>query len=63
MALDSKAIHELMRSKRPVTYNGIQYERITEYVSWYDDFGNHKLSVTLLRDNYTIRVLADKISL
>jgi len=60
--LDSKAIHELMRSRTPVTYNGIQYERIIEYVSWYDDFGKHQLSVTLIRDNYTIRVRADKIS-
>ena len=63
MILDSKAIHELMRDRKPVTYNGIQYERIGEYVSWYDDFGKHQLSVTLIKDNYTIRVRADRISL
>jgi hypothetical protein len=63
MTADSKTIHELMRSRKPVTYDGIQYERITEYVSWYDDFGKHHLSVTLLHNNYTIRVPADKITL
>lgn len=63
MALDSKAIHELMRSRTPVTYDGIQYERISEYVSWYDNLGNHHLSVNLIRDNYSIRVPADKINL
>ena len=63
MTLDSKAIHELMRSRKPVSYDNILYERITEYVSWYDDLGKHHLSVTLIRDNYTIRVPADKITL
>lgn len=63
MTLDSKTIHELMRSRKPVSYDNIPYERITEYVSWYDDLGKHHLSVTLIRDNYTIRVPADKITL
>ena len=61
--MDSKTIHELMQARKPVIYNGTQYERITEYVSWYDDFGKHQLSVTLIKDNYTIRVRADRISL
>lgn len=63
MALDSKTIHELMQSRKPVTYDGTQYERIAEYVSWFDDLGKHHLSVNLIRDNYTIRVPVDKISL
>jgi hypothetical protein len=63
MPVDSKTIHELMRTRKPVYYDGIQYERIAEYVSWYDTFGNHHLSVNLIRDNYTMRVPADKISL
>ena len=63
VANNSKDIHELMRSRKPVCYDGIQYERITEYVSWYDDLGKHHLSVTLLANNYTIRVPADKITL
>ena len=63
MALDSKTIHELMQSRKPVVYDGTQYERIAEYVSWYDNFGKHHLSVNLVRDNYTIRVPVDKITL
>jgi hypothetical protein len=63
IANNSKTIHELMQARKPVTYDGIQYERITEYVSWYDDLGKHHLSVTLLLNNYTIRVPADKITL
>lgn len=62
-SLDSKTIHELMRSRQPITYDGVQYDRIAEYISWYDQLGNHKLSVVLIRGNYSIRVLADKISL
>ena len=52
-----------MKNRKPVTYDGIQYERITEYVSWYDKYGKHHLSVNLVRDNYSIRVPVDKISL
>ena len=63
MALDSKTIHELMRTQKPVSCDGIQYDRITEYVSWYDKFGKHQLSVTLTQKNMTIRVPVDKISL
>lgn len=62
-SLDSKTIHELMRSRTPITYDGVQFDRIAEYISWYDQLGNHKLSVVLIRGNYSIRVLADKISL
>jgi hypothetical protein len=62
-SLDSKTIHELMRSRTPITYNGVQYDRIAEYISWYDMLGKHNLSVVLIRGNYSIRVLADKISL
>lgn len=61
--MDSKTIHEYMRSRRPITYNGVQYDRIAEYISWYDLLGKHNLSVVLIRGNYSIRVLADKISI
>ena len=61
--MDSKTIHALMQARTPVTYDGIQYDRITEYISWYDQLGNHNLSVVLIRGKSTIRVLADKISL
>lgn len=61
--MDSKTIHDLMQTRKPVTYDGVQYERIAEYVSWFDNLGRHHLSVNLVRDNYTIRVPADKITL
>ena len=61
--MDSKTIHELMQSRKPVSYDGIRYDRIAEYVSWYDDRGCHHLSVNLVRDNHMMRVPADKISL
>ena len=60
--MDSKTIHQLMQSRLPVIYDGIQYDRIAEYVSWFDDLGKHHLSVNLVRNNYTVRVPADKIS-
>ena len=61
--MDSKTIHELMQLRLPVTYDGVQYDRIAEYISWYDQLGKHNLSVVLIRGKTTIRVLADKISL
>ena len=61
--MDSKAIHELMKSRAPVLYDGAQYDRILEYISWYDNLGRHHLSVVLIRGRTTIRVSADKISL
>lgn len=44
-------------------YDGIQYKRILEYVSWYDKNGNHKLSAVLLAEqgNYSVRVDAAKV--
>lgn len=44
-------------------YDGIQYKRILEYVSWYDKNGNHKLSVVLLAEqgNYSVKVDATKV--
>ena len=61
--MDSKTIHELMQRKAPVFYDGVQYDRILEYISWYDQLGKHNLSVVLIRGKSTIRVLADKISI
>lgn len=61
--MDSKTIHELMQRKTPVFYDGVRYDRILEYISWYDQLGKHNLSVVLIRGKSTIRVLADKISI
>lgn len=61
--IDSKQIHKAMRDRLPVVYAGTRYDRITEYVAWYDSNQKLQLSVTLLAGNYSIRVLADKVDL
>lgn len=63
--MDSKQIDTAMREKTPVTCDGIQYKRIVEFISWYDNLGNHRLSVVLLEKNgrNTVRVPADKVEL
>ena len=55
--MTSQQIDNAMRSRCPVVYNGITYRRVTEYISWYDNRGEHQLSAVLLdangkNDNY-----------
>lgn len=61
--MTSQQIDNAMRSRCPVVYNGITYRRVTEYISWYDNRGEHQLSAVLLDANgkCTVRVLADKV--
>lgn len=59
--MDSKQIDAAMRKKTPVVCDGLQYERIVEYVSWYNDKGRRQLSVVLLDRNYTVRAPAEKV--
>lgn len=61
--MTSKEIDEAMKNRAPVFYNGDEYRRILEYVSWYDDNGKRRLSVVLLakQGNYSVRVPADKV--
>lgn len=61
--MDSKAIHDAMRKRLPVKYNGMRYDRIVEYISWIDDEGKHKLSVGILSGRHYFRVPADKVEL
>lgn len=61
--MDSKQIHKVMRDRLPVVYEGILYDRITEYVAWYDGNKNLQLSAVLISGNYTVRVPADKVEL
>lgn len=61
--MDSKEIDRAMRLRLPVIYDGRQYERIDEYVSWYDDNGKRRLSCGLIRNNCIVRVPADKVDL
>lgn len=61
--MDSKQIDRAMRLRLPVVYEGVRYERIREYISWYDPSGKHRLSVVLQDGNRTYRVLAEKVQL
>ena len=61
--MDSTQIHKAMRDRMPVMYEGRRYDRITEFVAWYDSNKKLQLSVVLLSGNYTIRVPANKVAL
>lgn len=61
--MDSKQIDAAMRDRLPVIYDGKRYDCIHEYVSWYDDAGQRRLSVGLLQGRHLYRVPADKVDL
>jgi len=61
--MDSKAIDRAMRDRLPVMYEGRRYERISEYISWYTENKQHRLSVVLIERNGSTRVPADKVEL
>ena len=63
--MDSKQITEAMRLRLPVVYNGITYQRIIEYILWYDDTDKRKTSLVLLDEtNRSItRAPADRVEL
>jgi len=44
-------------------YEGRRYERISEYISWYTENKQHRLSVVLIERNGSTRVPADKVEL
>lgn len=61
--MTSAEIDRCMKHRLPVVCDGIQYARITEYVSWYDGNGQRRLSAGLLDRNgkCVVRVLAEKV--
>lgn len=61
--MDSKAIDAAMRRRLPVRYNGERYDRILEYVLWYDNGGKRRLSLVLLQGRTSYRVPAEKVEL
>ena len=61
--MDSRTGDEAMRKRLPVMYDGTRYDRIIEYISWYDRNRKHRLSVVLQRQRYSVRVPADKVTL
>lgn len=61
--MNSKEIDTAMRKRVPVMFDGVRYDRIKEYVSWYTDNGEHKLSAVLIAGNSLCRVPADKVQI
>lgn len=61
--MDSKQIDAAMRDRLPVIFDGIQYDRILEYVCWYNEKKQRKLSVVLQGNNWTVRAPASKVEL
>lgn len=61
--MDSAQIDAAMRDRLPVVYDGVRYDRIQEYISWYDEKKKRRLSVVLLARNCTVRVPANKVEL
>lgn len=59
--MDSNQIHSAMQKRIPVTYEGTRYDRILEYVLWFDNQNNHHLSAVLLSGRNSVRVPADKV--
>ena len=56
-------IHDAMRRRLPVIHKGIHYDRIVEYIAWYDSSNNLRLSVNLLDGRSLVRVLANEVEL
>lgn len=61
--MDSKAIDAAMKRRLPVRYNGERYDRILEYVLWYDNDGKRRLSLVLLQGRSSYRVPAEKVEI
>ena len=61
--MDSKQIDEAMRKQLCVYHRGRRYERIIEYVMWYDYSGKRRLSAVLLSGRASIRVPAEDVYL
>ena len=59
----NEQIFEAMRERQPIIHKGIQYERILDYIFWYDSSGVLRQSVVLLQNRGSVRVLADEVKL
>lgn len=61
--MNSKQIDTAMKDCLPVMFDGKRYDRIAEYISFYDDKKQHHLSVVLIQGRTSYRVPADKVEL
>jgi len=55
-------VFEAMKKHLPVEHKGIEYERILDYILWYDDNGKLRQSVVLLQNRSSVRVLVDEVT-
>lgn len=60
--MDSKQIAEAMRKRTPVMWRGRKYDRVLEYVMWFDNAGKRKLSAVLLDGRGSYRVPAEEVT-
>ena len=60
--MDSKQIDNAMRKRTPVMWRGKQYDRILEYVMFYDNAGKRRLSVVLQGGRTSYRVPAEEVT-
>lgn len=58
-----KKLLDAMKRGVPVIHNGIRYDRILEYVAWYNESGTLRHSVVLLQGQNSVRVLVDDVAL
>lgn len=58
-----KKLLDAMKRRVPVVHNGIRYDRILEYVAWYNENGTLRHSVVLLQGRNSVRVLVDDVTL
>ena len=59
----NEQLFEAMRTRQPVMHKDIQYERILDYIFWYDSNGTLRQSLVLLEKRSSIRVPVDEVSL
>lgn len=61
--MNSAQIDAAMRDGVPVVYKGTRYDKIIEYISFYDNEKRRRLSVVLLQGRTSYRVPADQVTL
>lgn len=61
--MTSAEIDAAMKRRTPVIFDGKRYDRIVEYISWYDNNQKRQLSVVLLQGRHSYRVPAEKVKL
>ena len=57
----NERIFEAMKNRLPVVFRGIRYERILDYIFWYDNTGALRQSVVLLENRTSVRALVSEV--